>query len=100
MKKVILATAIIFASFVNACAQPPEGFSFGAGVRLGLPIGDFADVSSFGVGGELQGEYGFSDKVSGIFTTGYSAFHMTGFGIEVVQQDIFHPCRCSCLSFR
>jgi len=63
MKKVILAVAIIFVSFINANAQPTEGFAFGAGIRLGLPIGDFGDVSSFGIGGELQGEYGFSDKI-------------------------------------
>lgn len=74
MKKVILAVAIIFATFINASAQPTEGFSFGAGVRLALPIGDFGDYYSFGVGGELQGEYGFSDKVSGVFTTGYTNF--------------------------
>ena len=74
MKKVILVVAIVFVSLINANAQPTEGFSFGAGIRLGLPIGDFGDVSSFGIGGELQGEYGFSDKVSGVFTTGYNSF--------------------------
>lgn len=74
MKKVILAVAIIFAGFINVNAQPTEGFSFGAGIRLGLPIGDFGDVSSFGVGGELQGEYGFSEMFSGVITTGYTNF--------------------------
>lgn len=74
MKKVFLATVFVVAGFIGAYAQPTEGFTFGAGVRLGLPIGDFADFSSFGVGGELQGEYGFSDMFSGIITTGYTSF--------------------------
>lgn len=73
------------AGFIGAYAQPAEGFTFGAGVRLGLPIGDFADYNSFGVGAELQGEYGFSDMVSGVVTTGYTNFfgkdyEIPGFG--------------------
>jgi hypothetical protein len=74
MKKVLLVTTFLVAGFIGAYAQPAEGFSFGAGVRLGLPIGDFADFNSFGVGAELQGEYGFSDMVSGVVTTGYTNF--------------------------
>jgi hypothetical protein len=74
MKKLFLVATFVVAGFVGAYAQPTEGFSFGAGIRLGLPIGDFGDYSSFGVGGELQGEYGFSDMVSGVLTTGYTSF--------------------------
>ena len=74
MKKVLLVATFVVAGFIGAYAQPAEGFTFGAGVRLGLPIGDFGDVSSFGVGGELQGEIGFSDMVSGVITTGYTSF--------------------------
>lgn len=74
MKKVLLIATFVVTGFIGAYAQPAEGFTFGAGVRLGLPIGDFGDVSSFGVGGELQGELGFSDMVSGIITTGYTSF--------------------------
>jgi hypothetical protein len=74
MKKLFLAASFIIAGFISANAQPSEGFTFGAGIRLGLPIGDFGDVSSFGVGAELQGEYGFSDMVSGVGTIGYTNF--------------------------
>lgn len=74
MKRLFLVATFVVAGFIGAYAQPTEGFTFGAGVRLGLPIGDFGDVSSFGVGGELQGEYGFSDMVSGVVTTGYTSF--------------------------
>src|SRR5436190_23985552 len=89
MKKVFLAVLIIFARLISANAQPTEGFSLGAGIRLGLPVGDFADVSSFGVGGELQVEYGFSEMFSGIFTTGYSSFFGKDYdtGLGTVKTD-------------
>lgn len=74
MKKAILIFALAAGTVFSANAQAPEGFQFGAGIRLGLPIGDFSDTHSFGVGAELQGEYGFSDKFSGIITSGYTSF--------------------------
>ena len=70
MKKVFLAAAFVVAGFLSANAQ----FTFGAGVRLGLPVGDFGDSHSFGIGAEIQGEYNFSEKFSGIITTGYTNF--------------------------
>jgi hypothetical protein len=74
MKKVLLVAVITVAGFLGAQAQPPEGFQFGAGLRVGLPIADFADYSSFGIGGELQGEFGFSEMISGVVNTGYTSF--------------------------
>lgn len=74
MKKAILILSLITGSAVMLNAQAPEGFQFGAGIRAGLPVGDFGDTHSFGIGGELQGEYGFSKDFSGIFTTGFSHF--------------------------
>jgi hypothetical protein len=76
MKKVFLVAALVVASFIGANAQ----FQFGAGVNVGLPIGDAADISSFVVGGELQGEYKFSESASGIATIGYSHFLGKDFG--------------------
>ncbi len=73
MKKLLLLPVVFFAVFaVNA--QAPDGFQLGGGIRLGLPIGDFSDSYSFGIGGELQGEFGFSDNFSVIITTGYNSF--------------------------
>lgn len=70
----MLALAVLTVFSISSNAQPPEGFQFGAGIRLGLPVGDLADFHSFGVGGELQGEFGFSEKFSAVINTGYSSF--------------------------
>jgi|SRR5688572_29678560 hypothetical protein len=70
MKKVFFVATFVVASFIGANAQ----FQFGAGVVAGLPIGDFDAVSSFVVGGELQGEYKFSEKASGVATISYNHF--------------------------
>jgi hypothetical protein len=76
MKKVLFVFAIAMLSFgaVNAQESAAGGFHFGGGLRFALPLGDMADGSSFGIGAELQGEYMFSDMVSGTFTTGYTSF--------------------------
>ncbi|MDP4264553.1 MAG: hypothetical protein Q8941_18630 [Bacteroidota bacterium] len=72
MKKVFLIATFMIAGIMGLKAQ--EGFKFGGGIRLALPVGTFADSYSFGIGGELQGEYGFSEKFSGIITSGYTSF--------------------------
>ncbi|HEX6193993.1 MAG TPA: hypothetical protein VFZ42_16585 [Chitinophagaceae bacterium] len=85
MKKLFLVAALVVAGFVSANAQ----FTFGAGLRLGLPVGDFSETHSFGVGGELQGEYNFSEKFSGVITTGYTSFFgkTIDFGFGEVDVD-------------
>jgi hypothetical protein len=55
-------------------AEAGSGFHFGAGLSLGLPIGDWSDFWSFGIGVEAQGEYMFSEKFSGVFNSGYTSF--------------------------
>ncbi|MET0462437.1 MAG: hypothetical protein ABW007_04770 [Chitinophagaceae bacterium] len=72
MKKVFLAVAFTVAGFVGLNAQ--KDFKFGAGVNVGLPLGDLGDGANFAAGVELQGEIGFTEKVKGIATTGYTHF--------------------------
>lgn len=74
MKRILLVAVITVASFIGANAQPAEGFQFGAGIRAALPIGDFADSHSFGIGAEIQGEFGLSEMISAVGTTGYTSF--------------------------
>ena len=75
MKKLVIIALFMTTACIGAKAQ----FSFGAGVNLALPIGDFADTHSFGVGAEAQGEYQFSEMFSGVINTGYTHF----FGKEI-----------------
>src|SRR5690242_9938992 len=79
MKKVILSLAIIAAALTTQ-AQDDKSFQLGAGINIGLPIGDAGDISNFVIGGELQGELGLSDNVKGLATVGYSHFLGKDFG--------------------
>lgn len=76
MKKVLFVFAVAMLSFgaVNAQEASSGGLHFGGGLRVALPLGSMADSYNFGIGAELQGEYMFSDMVSGTFTTGYTSF--------------------------
>jgi hypothetical protein len=75
MRKVLLAFSIAAISFFSANAQDTKtGFHFAGGLRLALPVGDLHKVSSFGIGGELQGENMFSENVSGLISAGYTSF--------------------------
>ena len=74
-KAAMLIAIFAIAGFMGAKAQSSgSGFHFGAGVSLGLPIGNFGDFYSFGIGVEAQGEYMFSEKVSGVINSGYTSF--------------------------
>lgn len=74
MKKLlfVLAFTTILASVTRA--QSANTFTFGGGLHLALPLGDFGTAYSFGIGGELQGEFGLADNISGVVTTGYTSF--------------------------
>src|SRR5687767_14680855 len=84
MKRLLIVTVFVITGFVGSNAQ--STFSFGAGLNLALPIGDFGDTHSFGVGVEAQGEVMFSDMFSGVFNAGYTQFFgktITILGTEV-----------------
>ena len=90
MKKLLLIATFVVAGLMGAKAQDGSGFHFGAGLSLGLPIGDFGDTHSFGIGVEAQGEYMFSEKFSGVINSGYTSFFgkdvdVPGFGTVEVE---------------
>jgi len=76
MKKIFFLFALV--AFVTiARAQQTgfiKGFHFGAGVNAALPIGDFSDSHSFGVGAEFQAEYSMLEKLSLFGSAGYTNF--------------------------
>ena len=75
MKKLVLAVTVICASVFTSKAQMAQGdFKFGVGLHLGVPVGDLGTATSFGIGGEVQGEYAFSENLTGVATSGYTYF--------------------------
>jgi hypothetical protein len=75
MKKILLALTVISISTLTASAQMAQGdFQFAAGLHLALPTGDLNTTHSFGIGAHIQGEYAFSENLTGVATTGYTSF--------------------------
>jgi hypothetical protein len=76
MKKIILfATALSLSVMaVQAQSRYHQKFTFGGGVNLGLPTGDFSNGWNVGVGFQLQGELEVAHNATAVFTTGYSDF--------------------------
>jgi hypothetical protein len=74
MKKTTLILAAFLLSFMGF-AQNGSGskkpISFNAGVELGLPLGDFSDIYSFGVGATVQANYQLNPKIDLTLNTGY-----------------------------
>lgn len=90
MKKVFLVATLVVVGFLTANAQN-TGFRFGAGLHLGLPIGDWADYWSVGIGVEAQGEYMFSEKVSGVLNSGYTSFAGKKIDVGLGEQQKVDP---------
>jgi hypothetical protein len=77
MKKLLLAAIVLSSLSIGAQAQSQSksgGFKFGVGIDLALPTGNFGTTSSFGFGGQVQGEYMLADNISGIASVGYQSF--------------------------
>ncbi|RZL32848.1 MAG: hypothetical protein EOP00_33475 [Pedobacter sp.] len=73
MKKVLFIAALAVASFsVKAQSESPIKFSVGAEAHL--PIGDLGDVSSFGFGGSVQGDYNLDESLALTLNAGYLNF--------------------------
>lgn len=73
MKKVFFTLAIAALAF-SANAQSKEAaksLKFSVGVNAGLPIGDLKNVSSFVIGGDVQGEYAAAETASLTLSAGY-----------------------------
>lgn len=80
MKKLFFIAFFMTGITVTLLAQPSKKIIFGAGIRAGLPVSDFEEFTSFGAGIVLQGEYGFSNVISGVATTGYTSFFGKDYG--------------------
>lgn len=69
----------------------PAGVNVSGGVTLGLPIGDLADVASFGIGGFLKAGFPVSDQFEIVGNGGYTSFiGKTVDGDKFPSQGLFH----------
>lgn len=53
---------------------------FSGGLELGLPVGDYADFNSLGIGVSARYEYSVEDKISIMATAGFQSFSAKEFG--------------------
>jgi hypothetical protein len=86
MKKLAIVLTVIGASVfttqVKAQSKTSSGdFHFAAGLDLGLPVGDAHNISSFVLGGKVQGEYSFNENVTGVGSIAYD--HYFGKSIDL-----------------
>lgn len=73
MKKVLVlcVVALFMVGLTNAQTSK---LKIGVGAYIGLPMGNFGDVTSLGFGGVAQGEYDLAPQIVGTLTTGYLSF--------------------------
>jgi len=72
MKKVLFALCILA---ISSAAYSQKGNNqIGVGVDAGLPLGDFGDSYSFGIGGYVKGLYGIGEAGQITLTTGYTTY--------------------------
>lgn len=84
MKKLLLLTAVagLFAfSSVKAQDAAMAGPKLGVGVEFGFPMGDFGDVSKFGIGGSLLYQHPIANKLNLTGSAGYLNF--TGKDVDI-----------------
>lgn len=63
--------AIGFCATAQKSEQP---LKFSVGLEAGLPVGDFKQLSSFGIGGSVQGEYAAAETVGATLSAGFMTF--------------------------
>lgn len=81
MKKLFFIVALSVASVAAVKAQDTKPLKFSLGLEAALPVGDFADGYSFGIGGSVQADYSVAEKLALTLNAGYISF--SGKTVEV-----------------
>ena len=55
-------------------SKTDKPLKFSVGVEAGLPLGDFKEVSKFGIGGSVQGEYAVMESLGLTLNAGFLSF--------------------------
>ena len=72
MKKGFLTTILLLFAFVTLSAQYVDRTFFKAGVHAALPVGDAADIASFGLGLDLYQHWGITKTIDLGVATGFT----------------------------
>lgn len=86
--KLLSLTIVLFATVQSHFVQA-QG-SFNLGLELGMPIGDFGDLSSVGLGLNGFYEHAFNDKLTIVGGTGYTKWFLKD-GLEDVLNIAMVP---------
>ena len=74
MKKTLISIALVLGLVCITNVSHAQNGRFSVGAEVGLPIGNFADATSLGVGGTLRYEYPVNDNLALMLTAGYLTF--------------------------
>lgn len=80
--------ALIVALSVAALTSQAQSGRLSAGLELGLPVGDYADFNSLGIGVSARYEYPVADKIAIIGTAGYQSFAGKEYEISTPVYDL------------
>jgi hypothetical protein len=76
MKRILLTLVVlggvVFSSFAQS--KSDGGGKFSIGVEAGLPVGDYSNVYSFGIGGSLKYAQPIATDVAFTISAGYTSF--------------------------
>jgi hypothetical protein len=80
MKKAFLlfAAGLFFVGVSQAQYERPIGSEFSVGITGALPVGDFSDYSSFGLGIDAKYAYNFDEVIAATVSAGYNNFFVKG----------------------
>ena len=81
MKKTLFSIALVLGLIGSASKSEAHDGRFSIGAELGIPMGDFGDVSGIGIGGTIRYEAPVSDNLGITGTAGYISFSGKDFTI-------------------
>jgi hypothetical protein len=73
MKKLFLTIGLVFSAMMFCNAQGGK-IQFSVGPELGFTTGDFGNTHSFGIGGNIIGEFRFEPEITGTIASGIQAY--------------------------
>lgn len=74
MKKILTSVFLLVAFFATTAFAQKGDITIGAGIDVGLPIGDFGEGYGVGIGATAKGMYGLSDAGQATLTLGFIRF--------------------------